>query len=252
MNIDLTTDYIFKYAVIFCRVGSVLLLLPGLGETYVSARARLAIALMLCLVFFPLLQANIPANPVSMEGTILILFKEVTIGVFFGLLTRILVSSLHIAGMKISMMNGLSVATLFDTNQASQGSIVGAFMSLIAFTIFFTTGMHRIFFEGIYESYQLIPSGAPLPIGDFTQLGLEFMSSAFLMAFKIAAPIVVIGLILYVAAGLISRLMPSMQVFFVLAPLQIIISFFILMLCLSASMMVYMNYFEDKVEYMFQ
>jgi len=250
--IELTNDIIFKYAVIFCRVGSVLLLLPGLGETYVSARSRLALALMLSLVFYPLLESVIPSNPPSVEATVIYCFKEVTIGIFFGLLTRIIISTLHIAGMKISFMNGLSAATLFDTNQASQGSVIGVFLSLIAFTVFFTTGMHKIFFAGIYESYQVIPVNQPLPIEDFAYLSTQFMSEAFMMAFKIASPIIVIGLLLYVAAGLISRLMPSMQVFFVLAPVQISVSFFILMLCISTSMMVYLNFFEDKIISLFQ
>jgi flagellar biosynthetic protein FliR len=247
MNFDLSTNIIFGYAVIFARLGSALLFLPGLGETYVSARARLGLGVLLTIIFYPILSGILPKQPPDILEIFIILLKEITIGVFFGTFCRIIMSVMHIAGMKISYMNGLSAATLFDTNQASQGSVIGVFLSVLSITIFFTSGLHYIVFDAIIDSYYIFQSNQEVPLGEFADSLINLISETFVISFKIAAPITVIGLLLYLSAGLISRLMPAVQVFFVLAPLQIGVSFIILMMALSSISLVFLNFFEDQL-----
>lgn len=73
------------------------------------------------------------------------------------------------------------------------------------------------------------------------------MSSVFQMAMKMSAPHIVIGLIIYLAAGIIARLMPNIQIFFLLMAPQLLISFFILMICSGALMLWYMDYIKDSL-----
>ena len=248
MIFEFTTNVIFSYSLIFARLGSALLFLPGLGETYVSARARLALGLVLSLIFYPLLVDMLPQMPGEFLRVFTFLLREVTIGVFIGVFARIIISALHTAGMKISYMNGLSAAMLFDTNQSSQGSIVGVFLSILAITLFFTSKLHYITFEAIYQSYTILPSTEPVNFGSLAKITTELISDVFVISFKIASPIIVIGLFLYLAAGLIARLMPNMQVFFVLVPIQIWISFFVLMSSISIIMLIFLNFYEEKLE----
>lgn len=247
MVFDLTSNVLFSYSLIFARLGSALLFLPGMGETYVSARIRLAIALLICLIMYPSVSEILPKLPENPLMVFIYLLKEITVGIFIGLFSRILISAMHTAGMKISYMNGLSAAMLFDTNQSSQGSIVGIFLSIVAITLFFVTKLHHLTFYGIYESFITIPTTKPLPFEGFAQIIPKLISEVFMVSFKIASPIVIIGLFLYLASGLIARLMPNMQVFFVLIPIQIWISFFVIMGSISVMMLVFMNFYEEKL-----
>lgn len=247
MILDLASNALFSYALIFARLGAALLFLPGMGETYVSARIRLAMALLISLVMYPSVSEILPKLPENFLIIFIYLLKEITVGIFIGLFSRVLISTMHTAGMKISYMNGLSSAMLFDTNQSSQGSIVGIFLSIVAITLFFVTELHHLTFYSIHESFITIPTAKPLPLEGFAEIISKLVSEVFLVSFKIASPIIIIGLFLYLASGLIARLMPNMQVFFVLIPIQIWISFFVIMGSISIMMLVFMNFYEEKL-----
>lgn len=229
-----------------------LLFVPGMGESYVTSRARLAIGLTVSAFLYPILYELLPQQiPNSLIEIAKILIFETTIGVFFGLLLRIIQASLHIAGMKIAYMSGLSTATLFDVNQSTQGSVIGGFLTVVGITLFFTTNLHHILIIGITESFSFLRVNGDLPTEDFAFLSFTFLSDAFLIAFKISAPVIIVGLMLYLVAGLMGRLMPNMQVFFVLLPVQIFIGFLFLGLSLSTFFLVYINFFEEKLLQLF-
>ncbi len=249
---EIANDALFGYGLIFCRFGSALLFLPGLGESYVSARARLGFAIILSILFYPILASVLPKMPSDSIEMTLIIASEIIIGLFFGLLIRILQSVMHIAGMKIAFMSSLSSATLFDTNQSTQGSVIGGFLSVAAITLIFTSGLHQVLIKALFDTYRIIKVNQFNYFQDFAEISIDYVSETFLIAFKVAAPTILIGLVLYLSAGLMSRLMPTMQVFFVLIPLQVASVIFIMGLSISAILMVYLNFIEEKIEIFLQ
>jgi flagellar biosynthetic protein FliR len=244
---ELTNNAIFHYAVIFARLGSIMLFIPGFGEAYVSARARLGLALLFCLVVYPIISPKLPPMPADILYSFLILAGEITIGIFIGLMMRIIQGTLHIAGMKIAFMTGLSTATLFDANQSTQGSVIGGFLSVIGITLFFTTNLDHVVFKAIAESYDIMLVAQMPPFNEFAETAGKLLSESFFVAFRISAPVILVGLMLYLAAGLMGRLMPTMQVFFILMPIQIYVGFLFMGLALSGMMLAYMSFFQDKI-----
>lgn len=241
----LTTLTVFHAILLFARVGSIVMLLPGFGEANYSLQARLLLSLALSLVLLPILSPLLPALPGSAVALAILIAGEVIVGVFIGAMTRVILGTLHSAGMIISFQMGLSAAMLFDPSQGSQGSIVGNFLSLVAFVLIFATDLHHIFIYGMVDSYTIFVPSEPLPWGDFAEYAGKLASETFAMAFRLSAPMVVAGLLVYLAAGVMSRLMPQMQVFFVLIPLQVLIGILILMVTLSGGMMWYMDYVAE-------
>lgn len=244
---EIANNTLFGYGLIFCRFGSALLFLPGLGESYVSARARLALTILMAILFYPILSSQFPPMPAEPIEMSIVLAYEILVGLFLGLLIRILQTVMHVAGMKIAFMSGLSTAMLFDTNQSTQGSVIGGFLSVAAITLIFTSELHHVMIKAIFNTYNLIKVADYSKLDGFTEISIGFISETFLTAFKIAAPTVVIGLLLYLSAGLMSRLMPSMQVFFVLIPIQVGIVLLFMGLSVTAILMIYLNFIEDKI-----
>ena len=97
------------------------------------------------------------------------------------------------------------------------------------------------------DSYQLFTPGDILPTDGFMEITKRTMANSFLAGFKIASPHIVVGLMLYLGAGIMGRLMPQMQVFFVLMPIQIIMGFSILAITLSTAMMWFMEYYTETM-----
>jgi flagellar biosynthetic protein FliR len=241
------TELSFQYFFVFSRIGAALMLLPGFGEFYVQPRVRLLLALAVSMLVLPIVQPLIPEAPGDIMQAFVLVGGEVLAGIFIGALARIIQSVMHIAGMIIAFQSSLASAILFDSTQGSQGSVIGNFMTILGITLLFTTDLHHVMLQGLVSSYHVfIPAQLP-PMGDFAESAANLLAEGFLLAVKIGAPLIVIGLLIYLGAGMMSRLMPNMQVFFIMVPLQLLISFYIMMITLSAGMMWYINHFEDSL-----
>lgn len=238
---------LFAFLLVFCRMGSTIMLLPGFGETYVSPRVRLLMALAISFVVTPLVQPSMPEIPGSPFGLAVLLAAEITVGIFLGLLSRMLLSTMHTAGMIIAFQSGLASALAFDMNAGTQGSPFGTLLSIAAVTMLFTLNLHHVMLTGVADSYTLFTPGVFPPVEDFAQMAARMLSSIFLIATAFAAPHIVAGLLVYLASGILSRLMPAMQVFFIIMPAQIMTSLFILVVSVSSGMLMYMNYFESML-----
>ncbi|MDA1098906.1 MAG: flagellar biosynthetic protein FliR [Proteobacteria bacterium] len=238
---------IFAFILVFSRIGSAVMLLPGIGDNYVFARIRLALALALTLVMYPLVRGELPAMPSSPLGLFILIAGEVIIGIFFGGASRLLVSSLHIAGVVIAFQSSLAFAQTVDPNQGTQGAVVSALMTITGVVLIFVSGLHMLLFVGIRDSYLMFPAGQAPPIADFTQLVMHLVSSSFNVGLKMASPFIVYGLIFYIGLGVLQRLIPQVQLFFIAVPAQMMMAFLMMMFVLSSSLMVFLHYFEENI-----
>ena len=151
------------------------------------------------------------------------------------------------AGTIIAQQSGLAAAQFFDPAQMTQGAITSTFLTLMGLTMIFVTDMHHIFIEGTFATYRLFPVGQVPDFGNISILITDFVQLSFKLGFQMSAPFLVFGITFYIGIGLINRLMPQVQIFFVAMPLQIILSFAILAITIGASMMWFINYYEEAL-----
>ncbi len=237
---------VFAFILVFARLGSAVMLLPGIGENYVYSRVRLALALALTLVMYPLVRGELPAMPHSPLALFILVIGEVIIGLFIGGASRLLISSLHVGGVVIAFQSSLAFAQTVDPNQGTQGAVVSALLTITGVVLIFVSGMHMLLFAGIRDSYSMFPAGQPPPIADFTQLVVHLVSSSFTIGLKMAAPFIVYGLVFYIGLGVLQRLIPQVQLFFIAVPAQMMMAFLMITLVLSSSLMVFLRYFEEN------
>jgi flagellar biosynthetic protein FliR len=210
--------------------------LPGFGTMGVPARVRLVLALAIALALTPTVQSAYPAAaPATVTQLALLIIQEVTSGLLVGAMAAIIMSSLQVAGFLISSQIGLSYAQTIDPTQHSQGAVVGNFFTLIGLVALFATNMHHLAIGAIAGSYRLLPPGAHLPISDMTELVIKLVSGSFALGFQLAAPFLVFGFAVYAGLGLLARLMPQLQIFFLAMPINILCGF-VIMLALLGSM----------------
>lgn len=242
---------LFAFMMLFCRLGSAVMLFPAIGDSYVSPRIRLLFALMFALVLTPMFMDRMPPMPQTAPGLTFMILAEVTTGLAIGLMVRIILSAMHVAGTIISFQSSLSIASQFDMNSGGQSAVVSNFLTLMSIVIFLQLDLHHILFNGLVTSYNIFPVGSYPDMGDMTELNGRLASSAFMMGIQLAAPHLVFGLILYLGGGLMARLMPQMQVFYVLMSPQIVVAFILLIAVLSGMMMVHTQYAENALDSIF-
>jgi flagellar biosynthetic protein FliR len=221
---------IFGVLLVFVRVGAAMMLLPGIAEPYVTSRVRLLLALLLSLLVAPVLSSVLPALPDSPAALALLILGEAVIGLFIGTMTRFFIAALTTTGMMIAYMSALANALVNDPSAAQQGSIAGSFLTIVALLVIFALDLHHLMLRALVESYQLFVPGEVLPLGDFADMIARVMSKTFLLAFQLATPFIAVATIFYLGVGLLSRLMPQVQIFFVAMPLQIALGLIVMSL----------------------
>ena len=156
-------------------------------------------------------------------------------------------SSLQTAGFLISSQIGLSYAQTIDPTQNTQGAVVGNFMTLLGLVALFATNMHHLAIGAVAGSYRLLPPGAALPVSDMAQLVIRLVSGSFALGFRLAAPFLVFGFAVYAGLGLLARLMPQLQIFFLAMPINILCGFVIMLALLGSMITVFLNYYSTSM-----
>lgn len=221
----------------FARIGTLVMLMPGLGEAFVPARIRLAVALLLSVMLAPQV-APAPPDVWGASGQVI---SEIAVGLVLGGVVRILMSALATAGEIFGVETSLAFAQLADPMGDHSGQAISVFLGLLGVTLVFATDLHHVFLVGIRDSYVAFAPGKGLSLGDASELALRAVSDAFRIGLQIAAPVMAAGLVFRLGLGVLARLAPTIQVFFVAMPLNILGGLIVLTLGLSAGMLVWLD-----------
>ena len=240
-----TSDQVWQGAMIFARIGAVLLMLPGVGESYVPPRIRLSLALVVTLALWPVVAGALPALPQTLGGMAGWIIREVIVGLAIGALLRSFLTALATAGEIVALQTTLSFAQTANPLQAQPGTTISAFLMLLGTTLIFATNTHHLFIAGLVGSYELIAPAKPLITGDFATLAIRTLGDAFMLGVQLSAPLLVFALIFNLASGLVGRVMPQFQVFFAAAPLSIILGLSIFALSLGAMGTAFIERYRD-------
>ena len=242
-----TAQQVFAGGLVFARLGAIIMLLPGLGETFIPARVRLAFAFSLSLMMYPLLAGSAPPLPVDGAGLGGAVIKELLIGLMIGGILRLFMSSLATAGEIVSLQTTLSFAQTANPMQAQPSTTLGTFLGLIGIVLIFATNLHHMFIAAVASSYEVFPFSREVPVADAGQLALQTLSKSFALGLQLAAPVVVFSLIFNVATGLVGRVMPQFQVFFVATPLIVLLGLSIFALSLGVIGIVWVDRYRELI-----
>ncbi len=245
VNISFLPAIAVTFILMFARLGTMTMLMPGIGERGIPTRIRLVIALILTLVMLPIYRSSYPTVPMANFGPIVaLLVQEAIIGAVLGLTARLTLSALEVAGATIANQMGLGFATAVDPNQGQQGMMIGNLLAVLGVALIFATDMHHLAIGALDYSYTLFKPGEFLPASDVTQLMLSIIAGAFKIGVQLAAPFLVFGLLFNLGLGILARLMPQLQVFFLGLPLSITIGFVMLAAFLGAVMLGFLGHLE--------
>jgi flagellar biosynthetic protein FliR len=244
LNLQIAESGMFVVLAVFCRVGSAIMVLPGIGELNVPARIRLVFAILTSFVLAPVVKASYPAAPGDLLPFAGLLLGEITIGLALGLIIRMFLMALQVAGNVIASQTGLSFAQNFDPSLGVQGALLAAFLTILGITLILESDLHYLMIAGLKNSYQLLPPGGAIPWGDLADLAARTFSLVFRLGIQLAAPFIVFSLVFYAAAGAVAKLLPQIQIFFLSVPLSILGGFSLLMLIIGSLMLVFIDAYQ--------
>jgi len=224
---QLSSEFVFHFMLIFARIGSAFSVLPGISSAYLLMQARLGFVLAVSLIMLPSLGPYLPHYEGSITFSVIVSYMaiEILIGVLIGIAANIYMQSIHFVGQVLSMQSGLGSAAFFDPTQQEQVAIFSNFLMIATIALIFASDTHYLFLSGVADSYVKFPPGELPDSGDMSSFIVKCVNDSFILAFKLASPFLVVSLAILTGSGLLSRLMPNLQVFFVITPAQILVMF---------------------------
>lgn len=237
--------YHFLYA--FSRVGSAFFMMPFLSSNFIPGRIRLLFVLAFSVLLTPLMADKIPDPPTTALELARQLISEVTVGVFMGIVPAIFMVAIDLVGINAAMATSFSNATVLDPQSATQTTVLSSFLSLIAVMVIVATNLHHLMIGAVLESYDLFSVGSALMTEDMKEFIAKALSLSFSCGFKIGAPFILMIVVLYTSMGIMSRLMPQLNIMFVIMPLQVYLGLALLMMSLPMIIWWFVHFVDDQM-----
>ncbi|MCL0033550.1 flagellar biosynthetic protein FliR [Thermodesulfovibrionales bacterium] len=222
--------YAERFIIIFIRVAVILSFIPFIGGRLTPMKVRASLAIAITLLLLPV----VPSENIKVDNPVEAVFEALFIGAAIGLTVRLILSAVEMAAQWISFQMGLGMAVVFNP---AFGEILGPlslFYSLLAMMVFFILGIHHFFILGIVRSFDISDIQYA---GIFSSI-MELNSIFFPLAFKIAAPVLVVQLMIYFSVGFLARALPQANIFFISFPLLIAVGILFVALSLPMVLMV--------------
>src|ERR1700677_3428364 len=179
VDISLLPALAATFMLVFARIGAMVMLLPGLGETNIPVRIKLAIALLLTLIILPLHRAAYHVDMDTLAPLLVLMIHEILIGVMLGATARVTLGALQVAGSVIAQQMGLGFVTAVDPTQGQQGLLIGNFLTMLGLTLLFATDSHYLVIGALNDSYAIFAPGEFIPSGDVAALATRAFAAAF-------------------------------------------------------------------------
>jgi flagellar biosynthesis protein FliR len=243
MNLTILPEFAAAFVLVLARVGTLVMLMPGIGDRTVPARMRLSFAVLLSLLLLPIIRQALPPMSGGIEPFVKLLILEVLIALMIGTAVRVTMSAMQLAGTVIAQQMGLSFSGTVDPTAGVQNPTIATFLVLVATAMIFALDLHHLSIRGMHDSYSLLMPGETPPVGDAVQLVVRTFVAAFKVGIQISAPFLVFAIVFNLGLGVLSRLMPQLQIFFLAMPATILIGTLILIAAMAVMLNVFLTHF---------
>ncbi len=210
------------------RVIAAMVVAPPYNSYAIPPTVRFFVALIIAyLTYFSIDKSTINLQ-ISLGFIFFVGIKEIITGLIIGFFLNFVFYGISFAGMLIGFDMGLTMASVFNPTIEIENNVIGSLLLYLSLLIFILINGHHYVIEAVVYSFRVIPIGK-YPVNEWLYNYIVKQSGMiFVIAVKIAAPIIVSFFLVNVAEGIMARVVPQMQVFFVTQPLRTMLGFLIL------------------------
>lgn len=211
----------------FARVGTICMLMPGIGESYVPMNVRLGIAFGFSLIVSIAVRWRLPELS-GFDDVIMAMVSEIASGLIFGTAMRLFLAAPQIAGQMTSQLTSLSNIFASGAQLMEASSILGAWFVVGAILFIFVSGLHYLMIDAMAFSYNVIPLGGFPNMADAADALVNVFAGVFALGIQMAAPFILLSVIFNLGVGLTNRMLQSLPLYFVAMPISILGGMYVL------------------------
>ncbi|WP_181884570.1 flagellar biosynthetic protein FliR [Neobacillus piezotolerans] len=222
-------NYLPFWLLVFVRLASFFLAAPVWRDRQIPPQFKIGFAFFVTVMVAGTVE---PAHIPDLDSVYLLLvLKETVVGISLGMLTAFLLYAIQLAGSFVDLQSGLAMSTLFNPQTGVQEPITGRFYYAMAMLFFLSVDGHHILLKGAVASFQWIPAELWLPAGaagSMAALSISITKNMFWIAVLIASPVMGTIFMVDIALGMLSKMVPQMNLFVVGIPIKLLVHYIVL------------------------
>ncbi len=236
IEVGAAPETLVAFALLLARIGGLMVFVPFWGSIAVSRQVRVALAFVLTFALFPVLEQHLPR--VGMEPAALVtgVISEAFVGLALGLVGQLLLAALQLAGTLMGFQMGFSLVNVIDPQTQVEVSVISVLQNLIGITMLVVLNAHHFFLEAMVDSYDFVPALGARSTPELAQHIAQMAGGMFYAGFQLAAPVVLVGIIVDVLLGILGRAAPQIHILIAGLPLKVLVGFSMLMLGTRAAL----------------
>lgn len=240
------------FLLMFCRITSFFIVAPLISSRNVPTQFKIGLATIVAILVYLSYGTNQTA---AFDGSyVLLIVREILIGLMLGYIGNLILTAIQISGAILDIQIGFGMATVFDPTTGAVTPLTGQFKYMIAMLIFLSMNGHHRLLDAIVYSYNWVPLDNELFVeiynGNLTEFMLKAFASAMIIAFQMAAPIVVAIFLTDVGLGFLAKTAPQFNIFVIGIPIKIIVGLILLLLLMPSLTYIFDHLFSLMAETM--
>lgn len=237
LNLNFDLNFLIALAgLIFARTVPLIVLSPVFGGKTVPGQHKVGLAMILVLFLYPcvspIVKDNLPTQGIAYWGLVL---KELGIGAMLGFLSSLVFMAIESAGNLIDVQRGTQQASVLVPQLEIQGPVFANLHIQLATVLFFSLNLHHLYIRGYFQSFQLLPVNQYPKFSEhfqtFITQAIHMSGSIFAISLQLTAPIILAIFMVDVVMGVMNRIAPMVQVYFLAMPFKAVVG--IIMFILS-------------------
>ncbi|MCL2026645.1 MAG: flagellar type III secretion system protein FliR [Leptospirales bacterium] len=227
------TYFVYNFQVfllILIRMNSMFVIAPFFSSEIIPFRLKAILSFFVALIIFPVVTAK-GYNISITDNTgvyYLMILREICVGLYIGFLVSVVFAAFQLAGQFFAVQIGFGINEVLDPLSQISVPLIGQMKNLIALLVLLAMNGHHFMIEAVYRSYELVP------LIDMSGKLLEYMlyafSGMFVVAMKIALPVVGAIFLVSVSLGVLAKAAPQMNIMMMGFPFKIMVAFGILLI----------------------
>lgn len=220
MEVSFALDGLLALLFVHLRVMAFLMIAPPFNSTSIPTRIRSVIAFAVALPIFPRYMGQ--AQVANAPDLVSAVTWQIFVGLALGFLVHVLFSAVQAAGNLVDAFSMFAMASMLDPMSNTQSAVFGRIYNLIATTLMFATGGHLLLIRGLLQTFDVVPAG-PADLGALAKMLTHDLDVLFVSALQISGPILAVLFLTDLALGLVSRAVPSLNIFQLAFPVKTIL-----------------------------
>jgi len=210
------------FVLVLIRLSMLVVLAPVFDNNNIPAQVKAALVLMVTFVVAPRVEYTADLMPMTWFGFAFLALAELLIGLSLAMMVRLVLESARVAGEYISFQMGMSMLNSMDPQSGGQVALISMMTNLIMTLFFLYANGHLLVLKAVIDSFQVAPPGLFLAFGpEYFGEMMRAMAGLYVLALKIAAPVIAVTFCCKVAFGVVAKAMPQMNILFVSMPVYI-------------------------------